>query len=526
MKVTIWPRFLQLLALLPLLFVMQGCPYDPEAEEEAAKIVADPDYAAKSFLRTQYMDVYYYWRDDVKDRNAAFKPYDYDIYDFFDKMLYAKDRWSWMCDKEAYVSDETGVIAGTWGISLAQAVEYFNDYGLHVRYIYPGSPLEPFGVTRGAVLTHINGQNVADDEGGFSAEKVQIFQDNYSKSPQTFTFRLADGRDTTFTASMASSLNTRSSLITRIFQPGEFPGLTEPVGYFLYLSFKANFLSDIHDAMVRFHDAGVRKLIVDLRYNGGGDARASQLLIDYLAPKAAEGKPYVVRKHNSYLASVSETFSDANNTGKIIPPQKEDYQQDYEDRDELKAMYEYWKKVYPNRLELDGLYFITGHGSASASEMVINGLRPYMGDKLQMVGDTTYGKPNGMYVLMYPGSDEDYEAYYERNDFSKLQWVFLPICFFNQNSLGESIPWENGYGFVPDNYRPDDVYHDFGLEEDLIQACLSRIVSGTYPAVTAQPRRYTKTKGAGYKGAPLEREEDEPGYGRYMMERPPFLQKK
>ena len=142
MKVTIWPRFLQLLALLPLLLMIQGCPSDPEAEEEAAKIAADPDYDAKSFLRTQYMDVFYYWRDDVKDRNAAFKPYDYEIYDFFDEMLYSKDRWSWMCDKEYYISDETGVITGTWGISLTQAVEYFNDYGLHVRYVFPGSPLD------------------------------------------------------------------------------------------------------------------------------------------------------------------------------------------------------------------------------------------------------------------------------------------------------------------------------------------------------------------------------------------------
>ena len=170
---------------------------------------------------------------------------------------------------------------------------------------------------------------------------------------------------------MAAELNTRTSLITKIFQPGDFPGLSEPVGYFLYMAFKANFLDDIAQAMTYFRDNGVHKLIMDLRYNGGGDTRASDTLMTYLAPRSAVGKPYVTRHHNSYLASLDESFTDENNT---VP-------------------------VGGNAaaLDLDRIYFITGSGTASASEMVINGLRPYMGDKLQMVGDTTYGKPNGKF---------------------------------------------------------------------------------------------------------------------------------
>ena len=200
-------------------------------DDERQQIDADPVYAAKTFLRDQYMNVYYYWRDEVIDRNAAYKPYDYDIYDFFEAMLYKDDRWSWMCDKDHYISDETGVMTGTWGVSMGQAYEYYNDYNLRVRYIWPGSPFERFGVTRGAWLTHIDGVSLAEDETGLTNAKLKVFQDNFYKSPQTFTFRLADGRDTTFTASMASALSTRSSLAVEIFRPGDYPGLTEPVGY-------------------------------------------------------------------------------------------------------------------------------------------------------------------------------------------------------------------------------------------------------------------------------------------------------
>ena len=506
------PGLAALLAALPLLFVLQACPDTPDPdEEERSKIAADPDYEAKSFLRSQYMDVYYYWRDEVVDRNAALKPYDYEIYDFFDEMLYRDDRWSWMCDKETYVSDETGVISGTWGVSLAQAVEYYGDYSIRVRYIYPGSPLEPFGVTRGAVLTHIDGRSIEDDDEGFTQEKLTIFNENYYTSPQTFTFRLADGRDTTFRTSWATSLQTRPSLIARVIRPDEFPGLTEPVGYFHYLGFKANFLDDIHGAMKLFHDEGVRQLIIDLRYNGGGDARASQLMMDYLAPQSALGKNYVVRHHSSYLASLDDYFTDAENTTPIIDADRAKYTEAGGDD-------AYWTKVFSNRFDIDRMYFITGAGTASASEMVINGLRPYVGEKLQMVGDTTYGKPNGMYVLMYPGSNDDYKAY-NNGDFTRLQWVFLPICFFNQNSLGESIPWD---GFIPDNTRPDDLYHDFGVEEGDIKACLTHLVTGAFPAVTDTPRRPGFTKAGGRRGYRIDLEEDSPRYGLDLVQKRDF----
>lgn len=474
------------LAVCFALSVLQGCPrVDPDTPEE-------PDAAAKQYLRKNCMNVYYYWRDEVLDRNAKLDASKYDIYGFFDALLYKQDHWSWMCDKEYYVSDETGVLSGTWGVSIGQAVEYYNDYNLRVRFVYPGSPFERFGVTRGAVLTHINGQSVEDDETGFTNEKLKIYQEQYFQSPQTFTFHLTDGRDTTFTASMAQSLSTRSSLVTRIFQPDEFEGLTVPVGYFHYMAFKNNFLDDIAQAMDSFRGAGVRNLIVDLRYNGGGDARASDTLMTYLAPRSAVGKPYVVRRHNRYLASLDDSFKDENNTYAIGPN--------------------------VNRLDLDRIYFITGAGTASASEMVINGLRPYFGDKLQMVGDTTYGKPNGMYVLMYPGKDSDYEAY-NKGNFAKLQWVFLPIAFFNENSRGESIPWD---GFVPDIYRPDDLYHDFGVEEGNIQACLTHLATGSWPALSAVPANAPGTKTEYKSGYRIDTEEDSRGYGRYVVKNDVF----
>ena len=430
------------------LFAMVACdknkpdtPDVPEEEEEEL----DPELPAKLFLRSEYMDHYYYWNEQVKSRNAQLDPKVYTLEKFFTKMLHARDRWSWMCTGEEYISSETGVMQGTWGVSLSQASDYYDDYSIRVAYIYPGSPFEQFGVTRGACMIAIGGKDIEDRaDSRFDSKKLEAFNTEYAKSENSFTFRLANGRDTTFTAKRAASLNTRSYLAIKVFQPGDFPGLTEPVGYFNYESFLYNFIEDIDNAMATFSKAGCKTLIIDLRYNGGGDSRVSDRLMSYLAPPEAVGKPYVVRMHNNELSSLNETTNVASN---------------------------------PNWFPTEKIYFITGKGSASASEMVMNGLKPYRKDKMQMVGGQTYGKPNGMYVLMYPGTDADYNRY-NNGDYKRLKYVFLPICFYNANSEGGFIPDE---GFTPNNEQPDDIYHDFGVEEARIKACLTHLVSGVYP---------------------------------------------
>ena len=404
----------------------------------------DPELPAKSYLRSEYMDTYYYWNEQVNERNASLDPKKYTIEQFFDAMLYAKDRWSWMSTGEEYAQSETGQKVGTWGVVMSQPSGYYDDYTIHVAYIFPGSPFEKFGVTRGAALIAIGGQDIEDRKGSrFDSKKLEIYQTQYGMNSNTFTFRLVDGRDTTFTAERATSLSTRSYLAIKVFKPGDFPGLTEPVGYFNYRSFLYNFLDDIDNAMATFAQAGCKKLIIDLRYNGGGDSRASSLLASYLAPTEAVGKILQKMIHNKELSSQDKTVLFDKND---------------------------------KHFNIDEIYFITGYGSASASEVVINGLKPFLGDKIHLVGQQTYGKPNGMYVLLYPGSNMDYQRFSD-GDYSTLKYVFLPICFYNCNSLGDFIPDD---GFVPNNEQSDDLYHDFGVEERCIKSCLTHIVSGVF----------------------------------------------
>lgn len=466
---------------------------DPSEEELVKK---DKDYLAKVALRDEYMEVYYYWADNVSSRNRQYKPYKYSsIYDWFDALLYTPtDRWSWMEDKESYAASQTGTIGGegTWGISVKQPADD-DDFRVFVSRVIKGSPLERFGVTRGAQLKCINDLDITD---GFSTQnQIDKFNKYMSNKTATFCFRLTDGRDTSFAAAMVSSLSTNYILKTAIYTNEDFPGLKEPVGYFHYMSFNANFIDDIHGEMAKFKAAGVKKMIVDLRYNGGGDSRASDALMGYLAPKSAIGKPYVTRTHNRQLFRSNKTQYIPNLEG---------------------------------NLGLDEVFFIMHSGSASASEMTFNGLRPYLKDKLHHVGGQSYGKPNGMYVLYYPTSDEVFNEVSEGN-YSKLQYVFYPISFYNLNSEGEQIPSgaEAGSGFVPDFAVDDDIFHDFGPEEADIKACLNYIAYGTFESAQDVEAVHTKSN-AGNKGikAIFSEEETDPHYGKCYLPLPEEFRKR
>lgn len=447
---------LLLVALSFALLMTEGC--DPEARLRAKQEryrdslaqAQDTHYKAKIYYRDNFFNPYYYWLEERWTYAQGVRPTDYPhIYDYFDALLVEQDRWSWMCDGPSFVSSENGVLQGSYGMMLAQPIEYYGDYSVRIAYVYPGSPFAREGVTRGWTLTHIGGTPSAD------LIRSGQFNQAIDSSPQTFTLEDLEGVSHTFTASM-EDLSVSPVLKTAVFTGADYPGLTEPVGYFNYLSFKVNFLDDIDTAMAALKAAGVRYLILDLRYNGGGDSRASQRLVDFIAPASAKGQIYVHRAHNSKLSRYDVDSKVEGNSG---------------------------------ALDLKRLYVITGKGTASASEMITNGLRPLM--DVKMVGDTTYGKPNGMYVLLYPDSKTDRNRY-DKGDYTTLEWVFLPIAFYNKNKNGESIP---DAGFVPDNYRADDLYHDFTPQEDNIRACLQHIVSGSFPerparsAVLRSPRR-------------------------------------
>lgn len=423
-------KYLKLLLPLLLMFfivmaISTSCKKEVVPDTEEQDILAP----IKKFAYNIMTD-YYYWYKNVP-KNIDPKPIK-TVSAYFDTLMDPIDRWSWMMTGQEYLSNESGEVK-TYGISIGQPKNkydsYYDDYSVRVRYVHPNSPMSENNIKRGYELTHLNNVPV------MTLVNNGTFDKTYAQESNSFTFKNHNGKDTTFQAT-ARIVNTRSALKTAVYGPSDYPNLPYNVGYFHYLSFKAGMKSDFSNAIATFKNAGIKELILDLRYNGGGDGEATQWLANYLAPPSADKKLLARREHNDRYRS----WDSDKKTQTIIARSD-------------------------SSLNLTRLFILTTKGSASASEVILNGLDPLM-DVVQ-VGLTTYGKPNGMYVLPYP--DKDYET---------PQFVFLPICFFSVNSIGYGH-YVNG--IIPDYYRPDDLYHDFGLEDDWVKAIMQYITIGSFP---------------------------------------------
>jgi len=414
----------------------------------------------KNYLYSLMKDVYYWYKEVPENIDA--EPIE-SLYDYFDTLLVAKDRWSWMMSGEEYTDSETGVYL-TYGASYSQPIDHYNDYSVRVRYVFDNSPMSENGVKRGYELTHLNGTPV------MTLINNGTFETKIGNNTNSFTFRRYDGSTYSFSTS-ARDVSTRSVLKSMVITAADFSGLPYPVAYFNYYAFKAGMLSDIETSMATFKAANVKELILDLRYNSGGDGAATQMLSNYIAPASANGKTVARRKHNDKLASYDSKASTMTIVNRVA-----------------------------NSLNLDRLIILTSGGTASASEVIINGFKPLM--NVVQIGKTTYGKPNGMYVWFYPEDEEIYPDF-----------VFLPIAFYSVNSLGEGN-YEDG--LVPDQERPDDLYHDFGLEEDWLKAALTFIATGSYPPVPAS----TVSVRPNVKIGRIANDEDASNYGVYKDKKP------
>ncbi|MEJ7683158.1 MAG: S41 family peptidase [Segetibacter sp.] len=155
------------------------------------------------------------------------------------------------------------------------------------------------------------------------------------------------------------------------------------VGYFVFKQFfGAPSRAELNTVFSNFKSQGIDELIVDLRYNPGGSTATQDALADLIAPASANNQTMYKYVYNQSLQQgdfpllkhkagyENESFSEANNT------------QNFENT---------------GGLNLSRVFFIvSGSSTASASELLINNLKPYMDVKL--IGDTTYGKPVGFFL--------------------------------------------------------------------------------------------------------------------------------
>ena len=120
---------------------------------------------------------------------------------------------------------------------------------------------------------------------------------------------------------------------------------------------------DLRAAFQQFKDQGVTELIIDFRYNGGGLVSIGNLMGDLMGAGRA-GQVWSKTILRSSKSSENETKLFASQSQAIAPTK---------------------------------VAFIGRGGTASASELVINSMLPYLGNNVALIGTNTYGKPVGQF---------------------------------------------------------------------------------------------------------------------------------
>lgn len=332
------------------------------------------------------------------------------------------DRWSFAVKQQEWDNISSG-IAGDFGLG----VFFRNTTDLRVKSVEAASPAGKAGIHRGWRITKIDGNSAINTNNvDFVSGKV------FNSTTATFTFEMPDGSTKNITLN-AGAYQQNPVILDSVYTVGG-----KKIGYFAFNSFLGD-TSQIYNAFntifSRFAAQHISDLIVDLRYNGGGYVSVQETLADYLAPLAADGNLMMKQQFNDKYTRYN---SDDN-----------------------------FKKL--GSLNLSRIYFIVSKNTASASELLINNLKPYV--DVQLVGPTkTYGKPVGFFPI--PVAD----------------WYIFPVSFRTTNKNGEGAYFN---GMALNKQVADGLDKDWG---DLQESCLADAVRSITGASLGQAAPSTFTE--------------------------------
>lgn len=214
------------------------------------------------------------------------------------------------------------------------------------------------------------------------------------------------------------------------------------VGYLELSTFISTADPVFNTAFQAFNAANVDAVILDLRYNGGGLVSTAELLGDYLGGVVANTDVFSITEFNADRAA-------ANNHTEFF-------------------------ELLSNSISLTQLVVIATRGTASASELVTNGMIPHV--DVAIVGDSTFGKPVGQIGLEF------------------CDKILRPTSFKIANSLGDG----DYFGGLPvDCVAADDLSVAIGddLDPNMI-AAMSYLNTGACPVVMTAPASQFKASGA------------------------------
>ena len=364
------------------------------------------------------------------------------------KKLQPLDHFSFVTTKETSAGLQTGASVDYGFFIKAASVDKadpIDSVRWFVNYVFDKSTAGLAGVSRGWYINSINSTPITYSQSSIDLLNSVFFGTATSAS---FEFVKPDGTIAT------SNLSKTSFISNAVLHNSVINAAGKKVGYLVFKQFYgAPSRAELNTVFSNFKSQGIDELVVDLRYNPGGSTTTQDALADLIAPASANKQIMYKYVYNQSLQKgdfpllkrkagyENESFTEANNTKNF---------------------------EITGGLSLSRVFFIVTGGTASASELLINNLKPYMDVKL--IGDTTYGKPVGF----FPVDIYNYSIY--------------PISFKTVNSAGNADYYS---GFAPDKLSPDGVSKNWGdVTEPSLASALTYISTGSFRATLQSEQRY------------------------------------
>ena len=402
------------------------------------------------------MSVYYLWNYKLPETpNFSLYPdnFFYSLLNEHNTSNPEGDRYSWI--QEDYVEllkDLSGVSSDEIGFEsiFAWADQARTHYYALVLYPKHSTDAESKGIKRGRFVTKIDGQNITPQNystlfGGTGTKKLSMA--DWSYNPASSTYSLQNSGDVTIQMHSNYAENP-------VYKDSLYTTNNQKIGYLVYNFFARDGGDDsnaydklLMSRLQALKMQGANEMVLDLRYNSGGAVSSAIALASALVKNRSTSNMLTTSQYNSIVHY------------ELLKEYGANYNKDYF-IDKVDGT-----TISIPAMNLPRLFVLTSGWTASASEFIINGLRPYM--DVILIGETTYGKNVGSISI------------YEEND-PKNKWGMQPIIVKYFNSEGKS---DFTAGFTP-NYEIDEFadlfLYNFGDTNDpLLGKAISLITGAT-----------------------------------------------
>ncbi len=403
------------------------------------------------------LNLYYFWQADVtnladdrfatqSDLNSFLETYTQPE-DLFDDLLSPSDRFSWIVDDYIALEQQFQGVSKNNGVEFGLVrLSGSDDLFGYVRYILPNSDASNKDIKRGDLFLEVDGQQIT----------INNYRQLLFSSNDSYTLSLASISNTTIsltgeTVALTKEVYTENPVfLTKIFDMNG-----KKIGYIMYNAFNASFDEELNTAFSQFKSEGITDLVLDLRYNGGGRV-SSALYLASMITGQYNGQLFSKERWNDKL----QTALEQQNPDRLV-----NIFTDKITKKDSNGNITFQQEI--NSLNLNELYVLVSGSSASASELVINGLNPYI--DVNLIGTKTVGKHVAS-VTLY-----DSENFTRSGVSSNHTYAMQPIVLQEVNKIDEN---NNNEGFDPDILLAED-FENFGIlgneDEPLLQKALDDI---------------------------------------------------